>query len=258
MARKHPHPQPASRWPVRIAAAGFFFAEVVVLAGAASPFRLPKEAVALAALCAAVGLAVISAARRGTLTLPRGRLVQVVLALPALQLASALWSESPPRSMQSALLTLIWVAGILWLATIDGDGRRRIVFAAVIGVACSVSVMLLQLAGVAVFDFAAPFTSARLSLTGLTGNPADLAMASVLLLPFLLTWGEASSRKWFFRALATLFALATLISQTLTGIAALGLVMLVWLVQRRSRRLWTTVAASRGARDRHRACPGAR
>ncbi len=62
-------------------------------------------------------------------------------------------------------------------------------------------------------------------------------MASVLLLPFLLTWGETSRRSWFYRILAILFGLATLITQTLTGVVALGPVMLVWLVQRRSRRL---------------------
>jgi O-antigen ligase len=243
VARKQPQPPPPSRWPIRIAAGGFFLAEVAVLAGAASPFRLPKEAMALAALCVAMGLAVLSAARRHTLVLPRGRLAAVLMALPALQLISALWSASPLRSVESALLTLIWAAGFLWLATIDSDGRRWVFVAAATGVAVSVIVMLAQLAGVSVFNFAAPFANARMSLTGLTGNPADLAMAAVLLLPFFLTWGEASSRPWFFRTLAVLFALATLISQTLTGIAALGLVILVWLVHRRSRRLWVAVPA---------------
>jgi hypothetical protein len=242
MTPNHPQPPTASRWPILVTAAGFFLAEVVVLAGAASPFRLPKEAVALAALCAAVGLAGVSAARRRALILPRGRLPLALLALPALQIVSAGWSSSPLRSVESAFLSLIWVAGALWLATIDDGGRRRIAFAAAIGVAVSAIVMLLQMAGVRVFNFAAPFANARMSLTGLTGNPADLAMASVLFLPFLLSWGESSSRPWFFRALATLFALATLLTQTLTGIAALGAVTLVWLVQRRSRRLWISVA----------------
>lgn len=242
MTRKHPHPPSATRWPILVAAAGFFLAEVAVVAGAASPFRLPKEAAALAALCFAMGLAVMSAAHRRRLVLPSGRLSLVLLALPALQLASATWSASPQRSVASALLTLIWVTGTLWLATIDDGGRRRIAFAAALGVALSVIVMLLQLAGVSIFNFAAPFANARLSLTGLTGNPADLAMASVLFLPFFLTWGESSSRPWLFRGLSVLFALATLLTQTLTGIAALGAVMAVWLVHRRSRRLWIAVA----------------
>lgn len=241
MGRKQPPPPPVSRWPVLITAAGFFLTEVVVLAGAASPFRLPKEAVAIATLCAAVGLAVISAARRRKLTLPRGSLAVALMTLPVLQAVSALWSASPLRSMESALLTLVWVTGILWMATIEDDQRRVIFGAAAIGVALSVLVMLLQLAGVTVFNFARDFSSVRLSLTGLTGNPADLSMASVLLLPFLLTWGETSRRSWFYRILAVLFGLATLITQTLTGVVALGAVMLVWLVQRRSRRLWANV-----------------
>ncbi len=138
MGRKQPPPPPVSRWPVLITAAGFFLTEVVVLAGAASPFRLPKEAVAVATLCAAVGLAVISAARRRQLTLPRGSLAVALMTLPALQAVSALWSASPLRSVESALLTLIWVTGILWMATIKDDQRRRIVGAAALGVALSV------------------------------------------------------------------------------------------------------------------------
>jgi hypothetical protein len=242
MSRKQPPSPPSARWPILITAGGFFLAEVVILAGAASPFRLPKEAVALAALCVALGLAVISAARRRVLVFPRGPLVPVLMALPALQVVSALWSTSPQRSVESALMTLIWVTGTLWLATVDGDARRRVIVAAAIGGAISIIVMLLQLVGVIRFNFTAPFASARMSLTGLAGNPSDLAMASVLLLPFLLTWAESSSRPWFFRALTVLFALATLITQSLTGIAALAAVMLVWLVQRRSRRLWIAVA----------------
>ncbi len=237
MARKQKQPQTATRWPILITVVGFFLAEIVVLAGAASPFRLPKEAVALAALCLALAFAVISAAHRRSLVLPRGRLALIVMVLPALQAVSAVWSTSPLLSAQSALLTFFWVLGALWMATLDDAGRHRIAVAATIGVACSVLVLFLQLAGISVFNFAARFASARLSLTGLTGNPADLAMASVLLIPFLLAWGESSSRPWFFRSLTVLFALAVLITQTLTGIAALGAVMLVWLAQHRSRRL---------------------
>lgn len=243
MGRKHPQPKSPSRWPILVAAAGFFLAEVAVLAGASSPFRLPKEAAALGALCLAMALAFISAASHRSIALPRGRLTAVLLVLPVLQIASAFWSSSPTRSFQSGLLTLIWVLGTLWLSTIDDENRRRILVSAALGVALSVVVMLLQAAGISVFNFAAPFATARLSLTGLTGNPADLATASVLVIPFLLTWGEESSYPWFFRSLTILFALATLITQTLTGIAALAAVMTVWLVQQRSRTMWIRIAA---------------
>ena len=228
--------------PILIAAAGFFLAQVAFVAGAASPFRLPKEATALTFLCLAVGLAALSAAKRGAVVLPRGRLTLVLLALPAVQIASLLWSASPRRSLEAALLTLIWVVGTLWMATVEDKSRKKIGTAAAVGVAVSVIVMFAQLAGVSVFNFAARFASSRLSLTGLTGNPADLAMASVLMLPFLLTWADSSSHPWFHRSLIVLFSLATLISQTLTGIAALCAVLLVWLVQQRSRKMWIAAA----------------
>jgi O-antigen ligase len=242
MSREQHQTSHPARLPILIAAAGFFFGEIAVLAGAASPFRLPKEAAALAALCGAIALAVAVAARRRRIALPRGRLAVALSALPVLQCASALWSTNPALSVESALLTAIWILGILWLATIGDDGRRRVFYACAVGAALSVSVMLLQLVGLKVFNFAAPFASARLSLTGMTGNPADLAMACVLLVPFLMIWGESSKRPWFSRSLIVLFALATLITQTLTGIAALGAVILVWLVHQRSRRLWGRVA----------------
>ena len=240
MARKQPEPKPESKWPIVLAASGFFLAEVVVLAGAASPFRLPKEAVVLAALSLAAAGGIIAAARRRTITLPHGPLVWILIALPLLQVVSILWSANRLRALESSLLTVIWVVGILWLATVTTTTRQRLAMVAVFGVAISAGVMLVQLAGVSVFDFSALFTSKRLSLTGLTGNPADLAMAAVLLLPFLLTWGEDSSRTWLYRGLAVTLALAALITQTLTGVAALAILLVIWLNQKRSKRLWFT------------------
>jgi len=240
MGKKPSKTEPRSRWPIVLAAIGFFLAEVVVLAGAASPFRLPKEAVILAALALAVAGGCIAAARRRAITLPYGPLVWILIALPVLQAASALWSASPLRAVESSLLSFIWIAGILWLATVTTTTRRRLALVAAFGVTISAGVMLLQLAGVNVFDFSTPFLSKRLSLTGLTGNPADLAMAAVLLLPFLLTWGEDSSRPWLYRVLAVILALAALITQTLTAVAALAALFVIWLIQRRSKRLWLT------------------
>ena len=240
MGKKPSKTEPRSRWPIVLAATGFFLAEVVVLAGAASPFRLPKEAVVLAALALAVAGGCIAAARRRAITLPYGPLVWILIALPVLQAASALWSASWLRAVESSLLSFIWIAGIMWLATVTTATRRRLALVATFGVTISAGVMLLQLAGVSVFDFSTPFISNRLSLTGLTGNPADLAMAAVLLLPFLLAWGEDSSRSWLYRVLAVILALAALITQTLTGVAALAALFVIWLIQRRSKRLWLT------------------
>lgn len=242
MARTRPQAEPPSRAPVLVAAAGFLLAEIAVLPGAASPFRLPKESAALAAVSLAVALALLGAARRRSIVVPGGRLAWVLAALPALQLASAVWSADPLRALESALLTVLWVVAILWLATLD-DGRRQFIAgAAVLGVAASAAVMLLQLAGLEIFRFAAPFTSSRLSLTGLTGNPADLAMAAALLLPFLLLWTETSRRPRIAGAAAAFFSLVVLVTQTLTGIVALAAILLVWLIRKRSPKLWLSVA----------------
>ncbi len=243
MARKKTAQATPSQWPVQVAAAGFFLAEIAVLRGAASPFRLPKEAVALAALSLAVGLAVFAAARRGGFTWPGGRVVVVLLALPALQAASALWSASPIRALESAALSTIWVAGIGWLATLDSRSRRRLATAAAIGVAFSSAVMMLQIVGVRVFNLGQGFTSGRLSLTGLTGNPADLAMAAVLLLPLIMLGTERPTQTRLQIALVLVLTLATLLTMTLSGIGALAALLIVWLFQRRSRKLWLSAAA---------------
>jgi len=212
MGKKQSTTEPKSKMPIVVAATGIFLAEVVVLAGAASPFRLPKEAVVLAALSLAVAGGFIAAARRRAITIPHGPLVWILIALSLLQVVSVLWSASRLRALESSLLTVIWVVGILWLATVSTTTRRRLALVAAFGVAISAGVMLLQLAGVGVFNLSAPLSSKRLNLTGLTGNPADLAMAAVLLLPFLLTWSEDSSRPWLYRGLAVILALAALIT----------------------------------------------
>jgi O-antigen ligase len=240
VAKKTPTPDPDPKWAVRLAAAGFFLTEVVVIAGAASPFRLPKEAVILATLCLAVGVAVTVAARRGAIQLPTGPLVAVLVALPLLQAVSALWSTSARRALETAGLTSIWIVAILWMATLRIDTRRRLALVAAIGVTVSTAVMMVQLAGENVFSFTARFSSHRLRLTGLTGNPSDLAMAAVLLLPFILAWGETSTKRWLYRAVAAILALGAVASQSLTGIVALMLVILVWLIQKRSKTLWLT------------------
>ena len=240
MAKKTPTPDADPKWAVRVAAIGIFLAEVVVIAGSASPFRLPKEAVILATLSLVVGITVAVAARRRAVLLPTGPLVAVLLALPILQAVSALWSASPRRALESACLTTIWVVGILWMASLSADTRRRLALVAAVGVAVSTAVMMIQLAGENVFNFSARFSENRLRLTGLTGNPADLAMAAVLLLPFLLAWGESSTRPRLYRGLAAILALGAAVSQTLTGIVALSLLVLVWLIQKRSKTLWLT------------------
>jgi O-antigen ligase len=244
MAQKKNSSHQPSKWPLRIAAAGLFLAEIVVLPGAASPFRVPKDSVILAALCLVIGFATVAAARRGAVTLPRGPLAVVLLALPLLQATSAVWSPSPLRALESALLSAIWAGGILWFATLGEASRRRLAVVAAAGVVVSSLIMVLQVVGIPVFTFSSAFSAGRLSLTGLTGNPSDLAMAAVLLLPLLFTAYPESTRPRLIAAMILILTTATVLTQSLAGVAALAAVSLVWLVQQRSRKLWAGAAVA--------------
>ncbi len=242
MTRKETVQPAPSVWPLRIAASGIFLAEVVVLPGAASPFRLPKDTIVLAAISLALALATFGAARRKTLVLASGRLTLILLALPVLQAISSAWSANPLRAMESAAISLIWVLGILWLATLEPRSRLRLATVAATGVIVSAAVMVLQIGGVQIFNLGVQFATGRLSLTGLTGNPADLAMAAVLLLPFFLARMDESSITRGRFVLVTALSLATVLTRSLTGLAALALLVLVWLIQQKSRKLWARMA----------------
>lgn len=243
MARKKKSTPPRPLWPVRIAAAAIVAAQIAVLPGAASPFRLPKEAVAVGGLALAVALAVAAMARRRSLTLPSGRLAAVLAVYPALLAVSAAWSLHPLRSLQAAAIAAVWVAAVGWLATLDQADRQRLILAAAVGASLSVAVLVLQLSGAQTFNFGAQ-TTGRMRLTGLTGNPADLAMAAVLVLPLLLADNQRLSRSWWWRGLALLLASSVVMTRTLTGVAALAAVAAVWLWQQRSRRAWIAAGAT--------------
>ena len=232
--------QPSGTKPglaINLVGVAFFLGQIAVLPGAISAFRLPKEAVVLAALSLAAGIGGARKLSRGSLRLPDSPLLAVLLALPLLQAVSALWSASPRRALESSLLTLIWMAGVAWIAGLEPTSRRRLLVFAASGAALSALVMLTQTAGARIPGLSVGSADSRLLLTGLTGNPSDLAMASVLLVPLLLVWGAASKKRSFYRALAVLLALAAAVTRSLTGLAALVALLVVRLVQQRSRKL---------------------
>ena len=232
--------QPSGTKPglaINLVGVAFFLGQIAVLPGAISAFRLPKEAVVLAALSLAAGIGGARKLSRGSLRLPYSPLLAVLLALPLLQAVSALWSASPRRALESSLLTLIWMAGVAWIAGLEPASRRRLLVFAASGAALSALVMLTQTAGARIPGLSVGSADSRLLLTGLTGNPSDLAMASVLLVPLLLVWGAASKNRSFYRALAVLLALAAAVTRSLTGLAALVALLVVRLVQQRSRKL---------------------
>ena len=213
--------------------------EVVVLPGAASPFRAPKAAVALAGIALLVAWSVLRGLKAQGVEVPRGPVTVVLLVLPGLYAVSAAWSVDAGRSVATALGTLIWVVGICWLATLRDDDRRRAARWASAGVCASAAVMLLQSFGARPLGVVGAESSGRLALTGLTGNPADLAMAAMLMLPLAVEgWSGARTRpgRW---AVPAVLVLVTGMTQTLTGLVSAVAVIGVWLVQHRSRRVWT-------------------
>ena len=214
--------------------------QIVVLPGAQSPFRLPKEAVALGSLLLVVGFDIARRLRRGDLALPAASLTTVLVSLPLLQAISAVWAPSPRRAIESALTSAVWIVAALWIATLEERQRRLVVVWCSAGAAISACVMLLQAAGLRFLVTSAG--SARAAMTGLTGNPADLAMAAVLLLPLVLSAPGDAPRRRLWWILPVVLAAAAALSLTLTGYVALSAVALTWLLMRRSARLWMAAA----------------
>ncbi len=232
---------PAS-WPVTLTGVAFLLVQVVFLPGAVSAFRLPKEALAVSGILAVVAVAASVRLRAGTLTIPRGPLVPVLLALPALQLASTVWAGDPRRAAATAAVTATWVAAAFWLASAAEQDRQRVAWLTAIGVSLSAVVLLLQAGGIPLLVVGRSAES-RFRMSGLAGNPADFATSAALLLPILLLTAVGGRRKWWQWTLIGLLTVATVLSQTLTGYIALGLVAVAWLLQRGSKKTWAAAAA---------------
>ena len=248
MARKkkieRPSVAPEVRRRVMILAMGFLLVQIVVLPGSASPFRTPKDVLALILLLLIPGFSIAGQLFKGRLGFRWSSLATVLLALPVIQAVSGIWSASPRLALTASLHTAIWIVGSLWIATGTGKERLRLIDATTLGAAISGVVLMAQAAGLAIFSLGPAGPSGRLNLTGLTGNPADLSMAAVLILPLVLTACDGKRRSRVRWSLAILLTAAAVVSQTLTAFVALGLVWTTWLIQQRSRQLWITAAAT--------------
>jgi len=224
---------------ILLLALGFLLVEIVVLPGAASPFRNPKTVLAVAAILLVVGLSAAGALRRGRIELKGSPFVALLVSLPILQALSALWSGSTDLALTAAMHSAVWIAGALWIASTSARERLYLIYGAAAGTVLSGLVLFAQAAGIGILTIGPTGPSGRQVLTGLTGNPADLAMAAVLLLPLVLAapgGGPNGSRpRWI---LAILLTAAAVISQTLTAFVALGLVWLIWLLRQRSKKVW--------------------
>lgn len=229
-------------WPATLMGLVFLLVEIVFLPGGGSAFRLPKEALAVAGILAVLALGLSTRLRNAPLPVPRGLLVATLLALPLLQLASSLWTADPNRALATAAITATWIAGAIWLATLDHGQRKRVVTMASIGAAISGVVLILQAAGIPLLVVGRS-SGSRFRMSGLAGNPADFAMAAVLLLPLLLVSVRKDKTPWWRWLIILILVIAAALSQTLTGAIALAGVALVWLLQQRSWKLWAGASA---------------
>jgi len=228
-------------WPVTMMALLFLLVQLFFFPGAASAFRLPKEVLAIGGILCILALAVSTRLRSGDLPIARGPLAVALACLPILQAASALWGADPRRALGAAAVTATWLACAFWLATLDDEHRRRIASLTAAGTAISAIVLMVQAAGVPLLVIGTS-PGSRFRLSGLAGNPADLATSAVLLLPLLLTAATARGRAGWRWALICVLVVATVVSQTFTGYLALAAIALVWLARRRSARLWLATA----------------
>jgi len=231
------------RLPVLLTGVVLLLAETVFLPGAYSPFRLPKMATAVVGLTIIAGWAMACALWRGRMRLPQGRIPVILAILPALQAVSAIWAASPGLALHSATTSAVWVAGIWWIGSFSDAERQHLVKWAAGGAAISAFVLLAQYVGIAPFTLPGYSDASRLRLTGLAGNPSDLAMAGLLMLPLLLPGqlGPGGRRSGWL--LPTVFALTAVLGQTMTGFASIFLVALGMLVLSHSRKAWLVAAA---------------
>ncbi len=229
-------------WPATLMGLVFLLVEIVFLPGGGSAFRLPKEALAVAGILAVLALGLSTRLRNAPLPVPRGALVATLMILPVLQLASILWAADSNRALATAAITATWIAGAIWLATLDPVQRGRVLTLTAVGAAISGVVLILQAAGVPLLVVGRSAGS-RFRMSGLAGNPADFAMAAVLLLPLLLVSARKDRRSWWRWLMILILVIATVLSQTFTGAIALAGIALVWLIQQRSWKLWAGASA---------------
>lgn len=233
--------QPGSSRRVLMTGMIFFFVEVIFISGAYSPFRLPKMALALGAMALVVGSWSAVRLWRGRLELPSGPLVPALLALPALQAISAIWAQTPELALRQALFSAVWVAIAMWLGTFEAEDRHRILVWGVWGAVMSGVVLLAQLSDIAAATPQGIDSGDRLGLIGLAGNPSDLAMAALLFLPLLLPGVLAQPKRWTRWLLPAFLVVTAVLTQALTGLAAIGLVSLGFVALMRSKKAWGVI-----------------
>ena len=208
-------------WPATLMGFVFLLVEIVFLPGGGSAFRLPKEALAVSGILAVMALGLSARWRNAQLPVPRGFVVAALVALPLLQLTSSLWAADSSRALAAAAITATWIAGAIWLATLEDGQRELVITLTSIGAAISGVVLIIQAAGVPLLVIGRSAGS-RFRMSGLAGNPADFAMAAVLLLPLLLVGSRKDTTSWWRWLIIVIMVIAAALSQTFTGAIALA------------------------------------
>lgn len=219
--------------------------QVALLPLGADDFRLPKSVLAILGLGTVVLAVAATRAARGALVVPRSPMAAALAILPVLAAASSLWSTSPRASLTTAAVAAVWVAAALVLASLGPVDRARAAAWTVAGVLVSATVALTQASGLSPLRFGQGFANPRLGLTGLAGNPADLAAAAALMLAFVLVHAleQRRPRSWLVAALLTVTVVAV---QSLTGAIAVASMAGVLTLIRVPRRRWPAAVGIAG------------
>lgn len=224
-------------WAVHSLGLALAVTQLLVLPGAYSAFRLPKVSWALGVIALLVTVLCFRSAWRERLEIPSGPLALVLISLPLLHAISAVWSVDAGVALQVAAISAVWIAGALALSSLSRDHRQLLILWVAAAAAVSCLVLLAQAAGVPMVSLPGHESGDRLRLTGLAGNPADLAMAAVLLLPLTIPLLARPGRtRRFAAAIVAILVISAAATATLTALAALVLLGAVWLVLTWSRR----------------------
>lgn len=233
MAKKRLPPQqppPFPRWVGPALAVVAAFCHLAVLPGALSSFRIAKDVALLGGFALVCGLAL-------ALSLWRGRLLvawqPLALAISGYLLAQVVcvWSSASFFwSLPSLATTCLWLAAIWVLSLLEQQDRSRINRWCAVGALLSAAVLLLQAVGIELLPMQ-PLGAGRFVLTGLTGNPADLSIAAVLLIPLLLKDHERTeAKRWWI--LPVLLAIAAVLTQTIAAILSIIAIVIIWILHR--------------------------
>jgi len=218
-------------WLVRLAALLVFLVEIIFVQEAFSPFRTPKMLLALTGIVILAGAAVGVSFLHGKLRFPSGPSTKILLALPVVQAVSSFWAPSPVFSLQAAGASAIWILGVLTLSTAAPDDQRFIWRWALAGGMLSGAILLAQVLRIDAFMLSSYASGNRLGLAGLAGNPADFAIGSLFLLPFLLLKYREKNPGPLQWSLGGFLVVTALLTQNLTALVSIA-VLVVFLLAR--------------------------